>query len=262
MDALRSVLKSADELSSGVDAHNRDLATVERRVEEIEVPEDFEEVQLVIIEQISEVIQANRKLEDDLVFTRYELQQQERELDRTRMEARTDELSGVGNRKAFEEHLPFMLSTYKRNGESFALVLLDVDHFKWINDTHGHQSGDQVVMILGRTLKDLLRPRDYVARYGGDEFAIMLAEVDLNAAIKAAQRIRVEVERTNFDCGLNGARVAVTFSMGLALVSDADTPETLLKKADQALYQSKHRGRNQLNWHDPSDQLPAEATAT
>ncbi len=89
----------------------------------------------------------------------------------------------------------------------------------------------------------------------------MLAEVDLNAAIKASQRMRIEVERTNFDCGVNGARVAVTFSMGLAIVSENDTSESLLKKADTALYQSKNRGRNQLNWHtdEPSDDVVPNA---
>ena len=265
LKALQAVFRSTEELSSDVDAHTRDLVSVERRVEQIEAPEDFGEAQKEIIHQISAVITANRKLEDDLVCTRYELQEQEQELDRTRVEARTDELSGVGNRKAFEEHLPFMLLNYKRKGESFALILLDVDHFKWINDTHGHQAGDQVVMILGKTLKELLRPRDYVARYGGDEFAIMLAEVDLDAAIKASQRVRIEVERTTFDCGVKGARVAVTFSMGLAIISENDTPESLVKKADGALYQSKHRGRNQLNWHadEPTnDVAPDAANAT
>lgn len=261
LNALHTVLRSAEELSSDVDAHTRELTHVEQQVEELDVAEDFEEVQQVIIRQITDVIHSNRKLENDLVCTRYELQQQAHELDLTRMEARTDELSGVGNRKAFEEHLPFMLSNHMRKGEAFALVLLDVDHFKWINDTHGHQAGDQVIMIIGKTLKDLLRPRDYVARYGGDEFAIMLAEVDLQAAIKAGQRIRLEIERTNFDCGLKGARVAVTFSMGLALCHSDDTPEILLKKADEALYTSKNRGRNQLNWHDPADDEEKVASA-
>jgi diguanylate cyclase len=236
------------------------LTNVEQQVVDTPATGDYEEVQQVIIRQITDVIQANRKLEDDLVCTRYELRQQAYELDRTRVEARTDQLSGVGNRKAFEEHLPFMLTNYKRKGEAFALVLLDVDHFKWINDTHGHQAGDQVIMIIGKTLKELLRPRDYIARYGGDEFAIMLADVDLGAAIKAGQRIRLEIERTNFDCGLAGARVAVTFSMGLALAEPGDTPETLLKKSDAALYESKNRGRNQLNWHEPGE-APAAASS-
>ncbi len=146
------------------------------------------------------------------------------------------------------------------------LVLLDVDHFKWVNDTHGHQAGDQVIVILGNALKQLLRPRDVVARYGGDEFAILLADVDLEKAIKAAQRIRLEIDRTNFDVGVKGACISITFSMGMALAEKDDTPETLLKKADDALYQSKHRGRNQLNWHqgensaDSAGRRPAAAT--
>jgi diguanylate cyclase len=250
LQALHALLQSTEELSTGVDAHNRDLVTVGRTVEDLQVAEDFEEIQSALIDQISEVIASNRRLEDDLVCTRYMLEQQAQELDRTRVESRTDGLSGVANRKSFEESLPYMLSSFKRKGDSFALVLLDVDHFKWINDTHGHQSGDRVVMILGKTLKALLRPRDYVARYGGDEFAIMLADVELTAAIKVAQRIRLEIARTNFDVGIDGARIAVTFSMGLAMATTEDDPESLLAKADKALYQSKNRGRNQLNWYE------------
>ena len=248
--ALQAVLQSTETLSQDVDAHNQNLESVEKTVGELTVSDDFEEIQTILISQISSVIASNKHLEDDLVCTRYQLEQQAQELDLTRVEARTDALSGVGNRKCFEEAGAFMMSKFKRNGDKFALVLLDVDHFKWINDTHGHQAGDRVITIIGKMLRDLLRPRDAVARYGGDEFAILLADVDFPAAIKAAQRIRIEIDRTNFDCGVHGARIAVTFSMGLAMPSPDDSADSLLKKADKALYRSKNRGRNQLNWYE------------
>lgn len=252
LDALHAVLKSADDISVGVGAHTRDLVSVEERVTNMDSEADIEEIQSVIIQQICDVVEANKKLEDDLVCTKYELQQQEDELDRTRLEARTDALSGTGNRKAFEEHLPFMISRAKRDNDPFGMLLIDVDHFKWINDTHGHHAGDQVIALIGESLRGILRPRDYVARYGGDEFAVMLADVDLRGGIEAGQRIRRAIDQTNFDCGKNGARIAVTFSIGLAMVEHDDTPESLLQKADAALYESKRKGRNQLNWYEGS----------
>jgi diguanylate cyclase len=250
LKTLQMVLRSTEELSCDVDAHNRDLQSVGRSVEEIHGTDDFDKVQQALIEQIFNVVESNKRLEDDLVCTRYQLEQQAQELDRTRIEARTDNLSRVANRMAFEESLPFQLSNFKRTGQPFALVLLDVDHFKWINDTHGHLAGDQVIIILGATLKSLLRARDFVARYGGDEFAILLPDVDLDMAIHMVQRIRREIDHTTFNVGVGGARVAVTTSMGMAMSQREDTPDSLLQKADDALYRSKNGGRNQFRWYE------------
>ena len=152
----------------------------------------------------------------------------------------------MGNRKAFDESLLFMFSRFKRHKASFAMLLIDVDHFKWINDTHGHPAGDAVVTRLGGTLRDALRGGDHVARYGGDEFALLLSGVDEQIALAIAQRIRRKVETTNFDVGVDDARVAVTLSMGLAVCGVEDTPESLMKKVDAALYRSKQAGRNRL----------------
>ncbi len=116
LKALHSVVRSTEELSSDVDAHNRDLETVGKKVGDLPTGEYYEEIQQFLMTQISGVVQANKRLENDLVCTRYELQEQAHELDRTRAEARTDNLSGVGNRKAFEESLPFMLAKSQQKG--------------------------------------------------------------------------------------------------------------------------------------------------
>ncbi|MCA9170588.1 MAG: GGDEF domain-containing protein [Planctomycetales bacterium] len=255
LEALQSVVQSAEELTSEVDTHNSELESVGRTVGDLSATGEYEQIKQTLLHQISTAIESNRRLENDLVCTRYRLEEQAQELDRTRMEARMDILSGVGNRKAFDESLRFMLSKSQRRRETFALLLIDVDHFKWINDTHGHQSGDQVVQRLGNTLKSAIRPGDHIARYGGDEFGILLEGVDNQVGAMVAQRIRDKVEHCNFDVGLNDARVAVTLSMGMAISAPSDTPENLLRRADEALYRSKEAGRNRLTVYE---ERPAE----
>lgn len=256
LEALQQVVESADELTNEVDTHNTELESVERSVGEVETENygDYEHIKRSLLNQIATAVESNRRLEHDLVCTRYRLEEQAQELDRTRLEARLDEMSGVGNRKAFEESLKFMLSKFKRHNCAFALLLIDVDHFKWINDTHGHPAGDMVVCHLGATFRDAVRPSDYVSRYGGDEFAVLLGNVSPEIAVQVAQRIRATVERSNFDVGLSDAKVSVTLSMGLALSEPNDDAESIVRKADDALYNSKQSGRNRLSVHQEDEE--------
>ncbi len=246
LQSLLKIVQSAEALTTEVDTHNCELKSVERSVYDLSAQGGYETIKAALLQQITLVLDSNRSLEHDLVCTRYQLEEVATELDRTRLEARVDELSGVGNRKAFDESLQFMFSRFKRHNASFAMLLIDVDHFKWINDTHGHPAGDAVVTRLGATLREALRGGDHVARYGGDEFALLLGGVEEEVALAVAQRIRRKVETTNFDVGVDDARVAVTLSMGLAVCGFHDTPESLMKKADAALYRSKQAGRNRL----------------
>ncbi|HEY6562929.1 MAG TPA: GGDEF domain-containing protein [Pirellulaceae bacterium] len=244
--ALQVLLESTDQLSLDVGTHKSELADVEQTVVALPVDSDFEAVQQVFLEQINAVVESHKRLEDDLVVTRYQLVEQSQELDTARVEARTDELSGLSNRKAFDEALQFAISSFKRKGTSFALALADVDHFKRINDVHGHDSGDRVVARVGDVLRDHCRGHDLVARFGGDEFAVIFTKVNQEQADVAANRLWAAIGRTNFDVGLDGARIAVTFSMGLAYPQIDDSVETIFKRADQALYRAKQGGRNRL----------------
>lgn len=255
LKALQQLVDSTEQLTSDVGQHNTELATVGQDVCDVSEGEEFEEVQAQLLGHIAAAIQSNRRLEDDLVVTRYHLEIQAQELDRTRLEARTDQLSGVANRKAFDESLQFMISRFKSSGEEFNLILADVDHFKRINDTHGHQAGDCVVNLLGATLRKLVRPGDFVARFGGDEFALILDGLPPSDVENVVTRIHSQVNRANFDVGADGARVSVTMSMGIANVQEGDSTASVFERADQALYLCKGRGRNQVQiWNSEIDQ--------
>jgi diguanylate cyclase len=246
LKTMLAVLHSAQQLSSDVDSHSHEISRVGRHVGDLKVSGELEEVQHMLLGQISGMLDANRRLEEDLRYTQYRVEEQAQEIDRTRAEARTDVLSGVANRQALGEKLDYLVTNWRKTGEPFVLILADVDHFKWINDTHGHPAGDRVVTHLGQTLRSLLRLGDFVGRYGGDEFALLLPKTEPDVGERFAEQLRQSVARCNFDVGHGSERVAVTLSIGVTAIRAGDTVERVIARADRALYKAKHSGRNTL----------------
>jgi len=246
LNVLTSVLAAAEQLNQDVGTHNTEIQAVERHLTGMKVDGMMRQIQQTLLAEISSVMDANKQLEDDLTYARLRMEEQAQELDRTRREARTDQLSGVANRKGFDEKLQMMLGAWKRQGKRFVLALADVDHFKWINDTHGHAAGDQVVSNVGTFLRGCLREDDFVARFGGDEFALIFGNLDLDDGSAVAERIRATVAKKNFGLRVGEEQAAVTFSIGTAAVWEGATAETLLEHADQALYRAKDSGRNKV----------------
>ncbi|MBI1899878.1 MAG: GGDEF domain-containing protein [Planctomycetia bacterium] len=251
---LSSILSAAEQLNNDVDTHNNEIQQVGQSIIDMHVDDDtFHGIQDRLLTQIASVLEANHKLEDDLQYATLRMEEQAQELDRTRKEARIDLLSGVANRKGFDEKLQTMLGAFRRQGRPFVLAVADVDHFKWINDTHGHPAGDRVVSGIGEFLRTMICAEDYVARFGGDEFAIFL-QTDLVTGMNIIERIRAGVSKKNF--GLqseNNDQAAVTFSIGVTGVMQGDTPESIFLRADQALYRSKQTGRNRVTFLEDND---------
>lgn len=165
------------------------------------------------------------------------------EIDAVTKRASTDGLTGLVNRRAFDEHLKRLLNETDRFGQPLALILADIDHFKRINDTWGHEAGDDVLRQVSKKLVAGVRNVDVVARYGGEEFAILLPQTSLAGATDLADRLRhaVEVQPVKF----KGEELGVTISLGVASYPDAvRSRETLFRSADRALYEAKKAGRN------------------
>jgi len=142
------------------------------------------------------------------------------------------------------------MAAWNRRREVFALLLVDVDRFKQLNDEHGHLAGDQVLATVGRTLRAATRREDAVARYGGEEFAVLLPNTSLEQAKGVAEKVRETMSRAKIRC--NGKEIAVTISGGLAAIKVGDVSNTLIHKADTALYAAKAAGRNCICVHDGS----------
>jgi diguanylate cyclase len=255
LKVLATLLNATDQLTTDVSQYNTDLRGVGQKLDDLHVDGELAVFQQALLKQVSSVLESNRKLEDDLQCTRVRVEEQAQEIDRARQEARTDPLSGVGNRAAFDERLQYRLAMYRRQRVPFVLVLCDIDHFKWINDGHGHQAGDLVVQGFGGLLKSCLREEDFAARYGGDEFAILLANVDLLHGARIVERLRNLVSGRNFDKGASTERLAVTLSIGMAASWEGATPEEIVRRTDLALYRAKEAGRNNVHCYVSEKQL-------
>lgn len=246
LKALLSVMNCTDQLNDGVGTHNSALESAAREIASVESDEKLVVLQAELMSNISQVVESNKKLENDLVVSKYALESQAQELDISRKEARTDALCNVGNRKAVDEAMQFMISRYQSNKKPFGLMMIDIDHFKRINDTFGHQAGDDVLTSISKALNECVRPEDFVGRLGGDEFVIILDGLTDENANLVGTRIRSTIELYDFSIADSGQSTVVTMSMGLAVVGEQDTVETLYDRADKALYKSKELGRNRL----------------
>ena len=168
-----------------------------------------------------------------------------------------DAMTGVLNRRKLDEELAQELSRARRYGRPLAVVMLDIDHFKKVNDTHGHLAGDQVIRHMAAVAKSCLRISDLIGRYGGEEFVVVLPEVGLAGAEIVAERIRTSLAESSIVFG--DSRIAVTASLGITeLRSDTPNPEALVHEADVALYLSKGRGRNCVSIFAPAPGMNVE----
>jgi len=153
----------------------------------------------------------------------------------------TDQLTKIYNRVKFHEALTEEIKRYRRYETTLSIIMLDIDHFKSINDTHGHDVGDKVLVGLVKLIQNYIRDTDVFSRWGGEEFILLLPHTTLPNAAKLAERIRMRIEEYLFEVAGN-----ITCSFGVSEFTDADNEETFTKRVDNALYQSKHTGRNRV----------------
>jgi len=163
-----------------------------------------------------------------------------------RERADKDVLTGLMIRRAFMEQLSGLLSESKTNNLRFSLCLLDIDHFKHVNDNYGHLSGDRVLAYFGQLIRRRFRVEDLRGRWGGEEFIVAFRHIDKQTAKGALERCLDELKGQIFE-GDNGEIFSVSFSGGLvSFPEDGESPQTLIKLADECLYEAKHRGRSQV----------------
>jgi diguanylate cyclase len=209
----------------------------------------------LVAQVIGEVVRANQDLQSKLETAEARLKEQAAEIETHISRSLTDPLTGLPNRREFNHRLEERMSAWNRRQEAFSLLLVDVDHFKKLNDAHGHLAGDQVLAAIGSVLRAAIRREDAIARYGGEEFAILLPSTPLAQAVRVAENVRESLAKLVVDHG--GQRLTVTASVGLAAIETNELAETLLQRADAALYAAKAGGRNCAYVHNGGECRPA-----
>ncbi|MDT8363787.1 MAG: GGDEF domain-containing protein [Nitrosomonas sp.] len=167
------------------------------------------------------------------------------ELEQLRELVHTDPMTGVFNRRGLDAVYLREAARADRNENILCAVVIDLDHFKHVNDTHGHQFGDEVLIQFARITKQTLRPSDVVARFGGEEFVILLPDTPIESAVWVMQRLQNNFSKADFRT-TSGDSVSITFSGGLAVRRLQENQNPLVKRADEALYQAKTSGRNRV----------------
>lgn len=189
----------------------------------------------------------NQHLNQQLQRSTQEIETLRSSLDSVRLESLTDSLTGLANRRMFDETLRMRIDEARAQRTELCMLLCDIDHFKRFNDTWGHHTGDQILRFLASALQAHARPDFLVARYGGEEFAMLLPRMDARSAAQTAEALRTAIQTkrlrrrsTNEDLG------QVTVSIGIARLQPGDTPQGFVERADACLYSSKRNGRNQV----------------
>lgn len=218
------------------------LGDVKSAITTMELPPDLNEAHTLLMKEVDRVISSNAALKGELARSQEELTEQQRQIEDLRTAVRIDGLTQLANRTYFDEKLNEMIALRKRYGDPFSLLMIDIDNFKTINDSYGHPAGDRILKGVGVKIKASLRGSDFLARFGGDEYALILVKTDGAAATEVAWKLCEEVRASRFL--LDDTALSMTLSIGVAEATGNDSEETLLERADAALYRRKMAGRN------------------
>jgi diguanylate cyclase len=248
VDLAQNVVSDVGDHAAKMQAISNDLAGIDRQ---------SAGANAAVSAAMDKILAANAQLQEKLAKAEQKLEVQAAEIKAHESEARTDSLTGLANRRAFDDELKRRFSEWQRKNTPCSLALLDIDFFKKFNDTHGHQVGDEVLKQVAKVLQAQSREYDLPCRYGGEEFGVVLANTDAVAACKVAERIRAAIEASTTVCGSKSLKV--TCSLGVAQFFANDEVTRLIRRADDALYASKKAGRNCGHWNTGATHVPITA---
>ncbi len=211
-----------------------------------EQPHQISPMNLAVLQDLAALVMHEMELRLEI---RCALKMDDTLLQRSRVEkrhaeylAKHDALTGLGNRRKLDENFTVEINRLRRHGGSLCVLIADIDHFKKINDSHGHAMGDEVLARLGELLCQQMRPTDTTARIGGEEFAVLMPHTKVREALATAERFRAAMVKAAF----GSLKESVTVSIGVAELQDDEDGDALLRRADHALYAAKRAGRNQV----------------
>ena len=244
--AVESVIQTIGTLGTDIDHYSDVLGDATEALEGDPTPEDLQNLVVDLVKETTQAKSRSLEVEGSLNNMAGELTELRAQVDRLSKDSRTDALTGVANRRAFDEAMTSLMQESQDENTPMCLILSDIDHFKSFNDTHGHLVGDAVLRFVAKEMEQCVKGRDVLARYGGEEFGVVLPNTPLDGAMMLAESIRaiIEAQRPRDDEGKEVEKV--TISLGVAQYRPGEEVHEIIERADACLYKSKENGRNRV----------------
>lgn len=247
-EEIQQMLSMVSAASKGNEQYGQVLNTFTNDLNKKNVSVDQMQTMISRLQQETKTVaEQNNKLREQLFASLTQVKDLRSNLDNVKKESITDALTGIGNRKAFTAEMHKVIQETVKKGETLCVIMIDIDHFKKFNDKYGHLVGDQVLKLVATTLKENIKGRDFVARWGGEEFGLLLPNTSLSDAVVLGDQLRLTVaskkiirKPQNEDLG------TITLSMGTTTFIYGENPNDFVDRADQALYRAKQEGRNRI----------------
>lgn len=253
---FREIIDLMTTAMSGLDNENRDFYSSIRsqgeRFEQITLLDDIKRIKNELVQEVEKMRAIVRQKEGQdqkaLDALSSQVNALKRELDKARHSANTDGLTGVYNRKALDDYLLGLIDRNRVTRQPFSLLMMDLDHFKQLNDTYGHTVGDRMLVAFAEKCRSSVRSDDFLARYGGEEFTLILPGASLRNAVKKAKTICKTIANSRYaaDDSPKADAVSVTVSIGVSVYRQGDTVQGIVERADRCLYKAKESGRNRV----------------
>jgi len=244
IDDVMTLISEALDMAASYDSS---LSGAAHKLSTAEKPEEIRAIIEPLVKSTRAMRDTNKALEDRLSLSKNEISNLQQSLEAIRAESLTDPLTGLGNRKYFDRSIDAAVQNALANHEPLSLLMFDIDHFKSFNDSYGHLTGDQVLRLVGMSLKQTIKGQDITARYGGEEFAVVLPNTALRQALTVADHIRRAVMAKELKKKSTGEILGrVTISVGVSMLKSGDNTDSLIERADACLYAAKRNGRNRV----------------
>jgi len=244
---IDQILNTVSNSMGKTSEYSESLADVSQNINEGLTENSLKKLVQTLVKSTSNMERSNLELQKRLQESSEQISDLNQNLELVRTESRTDQLTGIANRKHFDEALEEMIRQSERNNTESCLLIGDIDHFKNFNDTFGHQTGDQVLRLVAHAISSNVKGKDLAARYGGEEFAILLPQTSLRAAVTVANQIRLAIKSKELVKKSTGENLGVvTFSIGVSRFHPNDSADDMISRADRCLYAAKDAGRDQV----------------
>ncbi len=242
--AVETVLQELGGLGDDISHFSDVLDDCGESLKKDPTPEDLNKLIVELAKETARTKARSEEVEGSLTSMASELTDLRAQVDRLSRDSRTDALTGVANRRAFDQAMDRMTRESQKEGTPLCLILADIDHFKTFNDTHGHLVGDAVLRFVAQEMEQCVKGRDMLARYGGEEFAVLLPNTPLDGAMMLAESIRAIIEAQRPRDGEGNEVDTVTMSLGVSQYSSGEDIHEFIERADACLYSAKANGRN------------------